>query len=54
METNKIEVLDEQEGTDFNLNKDELREVLKVNSNKRIDHMRISPKEASKFDTPLC
>jgi hypothetical protein len=51
METNKIEVLDEQEGTDFNLNKDE---VLKVNSNKRIDHMRISPKEASKFDTPLC
>jgi hypothetical protein len=29
------------------LNEDELRELLKVNSNKCIDHMRITPKEAS-------
>jgi hypothetical protein len=29
------------------LNEDELRELLKVNSNKCIEHMRISPKEAS-------
>src|SRR5450759_494978 len=36
------------------LNEDELREVLKVNFNKCIEHMRISPKEASRFDIPLC
>jgi hypothetical protein len=36
------------------LNEDELRELLKVNSNKCIDHMRITPKEASWFDIPLC
>jgi hypothetical protein len=36
------------------LNEDELRELLKVNSNKCIEHMRISPKEASRFDIPLC
>jgi hypothetical protein len=29
------------------LNEDELRKLLKVNSNKCIDHMRITPKEAS-------
>jgi hypothetical protein len=36
------------------LNEDELRELLKVNSNKCIEHMWISPKEASRFDIPLC
>ena len=36
------------------LNEDELQELLKVNSNKCIEHMRISPKEASRFDIPLC
>jgi hypothetical protein len=36
------------------LNEDELRELLKVNSNKCIEHMRISPKEASRFDISLC
>ena len=41
----------EQEGS---LNEDELRENLKVNSNKCIEHMWISPKEASRFDIPLC
>jgi hypothetical protein len=36
------------------LNEDELRKLLKVNSNNCIEHMRISPKEASRFDIPLC
>jgi hypothetical protein len=36
------------------LNEDELSELLKVNSNKCIDHMWITPKEASRFDIPLC
>jgi hypothetical protein len=36
------------------LNEDELRELLKVNSNKCIDYMWIIPKEASRFDIPLC
>lgn len=35
------------------LNEDELRKLLKVNFNKCIEHMRISPKEASRFDIPL-
>lgn len=36
------------------LNEDELRELLKVNSNKCIEHMRILPKESSRFHIPLC
>lgn len=36
------------------LNEVELRELLKVNSNKCIENMRILPTEASRFHIPLC
>jgi hypothetical protein len=36
------------------LNEDELRNLQKANSIQCIEGMRISPKEASKFDIPLC
>jgi hypothetical protein len=45
---------DEEAEPEDLLNEDELRELLKVNSNKYIEYMRISPKEASRFDIPLC
>jgi hypothetical protein len=45
---------DEEAEPEDLLNEDELRELLKVNSNKCIEHMQILPKEASRFDIPLC
>jgi hypothetical protein len=36
------------------LNEDELRELQKVDSIQVIEGMRISPKDASRFDIPLC
>jgi hypothetical protein len=45
---------DEQDETLLKLNDDELRELQKVDSNQVIEGMRISPKDASKFDIPLC
>jgi hypothetical protein len=44
----------EQDEPKIKLNEDDLRQVLEVNSNKCIEHMRINPKEASRFDIPLC
>jgi hypothetical protein len=49
-----IDGIEEHDEPEIGLNEDELRQVLKVNSNKCIEHMRINPKEASKFDIPLC
>lgn len=54
MEVDKAILIDDSEEPECTLNEDELRQVLKVNSNKCIEHMRISPKEASRFDIPLC
>jgi hypothetical protein len=45
---------DEENETQLQLNKHELRELQKINSIKCIELMRISPKEASRFDIPLC
>jgi hypothetical protein len=45
---------DEQDETLLKLNEDELRELQKVDSNQVIEGMRISPKDASRFDIPLC
>jgi hypothetical protein len=49
-----IDGTEEHDEPEIGLNEDELRQVLKVNSNKCIEHMRINPKEASRFDIPLC
>jgi hypothetical protein len=49
-----IDGIEEHDEPETGLNEDELRQVLKVNSNKCIEHMRINPKEASRFDIPLC
>jgi hypothetical protein len=43
-----------EEEMDRKLNENNLRGMLKVNSNKCIEDMRIKPKEASQFDIPLC
>lgn len=53
MEIDNTIIIDDEE-PECTLNEDELRQVLKVNSNKCIEHMRISPKEASRFNIPLC
>jgi hypothetical protein len=45
---------DEQDETLLKLNEDELRELQKVDSIQVIEGMRISPKDASRFDMPLC
>jgi hypothetical protein len=45
---------DEQDEALLKLNEDELRELQKVDSIQVIEGMRISPKDASKFDIPLC
>jgi hypothetical protein len=45
---------DEENEAQLKLNKNELRELKKLNSIKCIELMRISPKEASRFDIPLC
>jgi hypothetical protein len=49
-----IDGIEEHDEPKIGLNEDKLRQVLKVNSNKCIEHMRINPKEASRFDIPLC
>jgi hypothetical protein len=49
-----IDGTEEHDEPEIGLNEDELRQVLKVNSNKCIEHMCINPKEASRFDIPLC
>jgi hypothetical protein len=48
-----IDETEEHDEPEIGLNEDELRQVLKVNSNKCIEHMHINPKEASRFDIPL-
>jgi hypothetical protein len=45
---------DEQDEALLKLNEDELRELQKVDSIQVIEGMRISPKDASRFDIPLC
>jgi hypothetical protein len=45
---------DEQDEAVFKLNEDELRKLQKVDSIQCIENMRISPKEVSRFDIPLC
>jgi hypothetical protein len=45
---------DEQDEALLKLNEDELQELQKVDSIQCIEGMRISPKEASRFDIPLC
>jgi hypothetical protein len=45
---------DVEEEMDRKLNKDDLRGMLKVNSNKCIEDMWIKPKEASRFNILLC
>src|SRR5450759_3787856 len=45
---------DEQDEALLKLNEDELREFQKVDSIQVIEGMRISPKDASRFDIPLC
>jgi thioredoxin-related protein len=54
LEIEENEVIDDQEESQYKLNEDELCQVLKVNSIISIEYMRISPKEASRFDNPLC
>jgi hypothetical protein len=50
-----MEVSDDEEDESLvKLNEDELRELQKVDSIQVIDGMRISPKDASRFDIPLC
>jgi hypothetical protein len=50
-----IDVSDDKESeVQLELNEHELRELQKINSIKCIELMRISPKEASHFDIPLC
>jgi hypothetical protein len=45
---------DEEDEALLKLNEDELRELQKANSIQCIEGMRILPKEASRFDIPLC
>ena len=45
---------DEQDEALLKLNEDELRLLQKVDSIQVIEGMRISPKDASRFDIPLC
>jgi hypothetical protein len=45
---------DIEEEMDQKLNEADLRGMLKVNSNKCIEDMRIKPKQSSRFDIPLC
>ena len=45
---------DEEEEALLKLNKDELRQLQKVDSIQVIENMRISPKDASRFYIPLC
>jgi hypothetical protein len=45
---------DEQDEALMKLNEDELRELQKVDSIQVIEGMQISPKDASRFDIPLC
>jgi hypothetical protein len=54
MEVDDIVVIEDVDEPKCTLNEDELRQILKVNSNKCIERMRITPKEASRFDIPLC
>jgi hypothetical protein len=44
----------EEDEAILKLNKNQLRELQKVNSIQCIEGMRIMPKEASRFDIPLC
>ena len=53
LEIKENEMIDDQEEFQCKLNKDELHQVLNVNSIINIEYIRISPKEASKFDNPL-
>ena len=45
---------DEGEEAILKLNEDELRNLQKANSIQCIEGMRLLPKEASRFDIPLC
>jgi hypothetical protein len=54
MEVDDTVVIEDVDEPEYTLNEDELRQLLKVNSIKCIEHMRITPKEASRFDIPLC
>jgi hypothetical protein len=45
---------DEADEALLKLNEDELRNLQKANSIQCIEDMRLSPKEASRFDIPLC
>jgi hypothetical protein len=45
---------DIEEEMDQKLNEADLRGMLKVNSNKCIEDMRVKPKQSSRFDIPLC
>ena len=45
---------DEADEAILKLNEDELRNLQKANSIQCIEGMRLSPKEASRFDIPLC
>ena len=45
---------DEQDEALLKLNEDELQQLQKVDSIQVIERMRISPKDASRFDIPLC
>ena len=54
MEVDDTIVTDDPEEPECTLNEDKLCQVLKVNSNKCIEHMHIFPKEASRFDIQLC
>jgi hypothetical protein len=45
---------DEQDEALLKLNEDELQELQKVDSIQCIEGMQISPKDASRFDIPLC
>jgi hypothetical protein len=45
---------DEQDEALLKLNEDELQVLQKVDSIQCIEGMRIHPKEASRFDIPLC
>jgi hypothetical protein len=53
MEVDDTVMIDNPDKPECTLNEDKLRQVLKVNSNKCIEHMHISPREASRFDIPL-
>lgn len=43
---------DEEKETDSKLNEDELRELLNMNSNKCIEHMRILPRRLHNLTSP--